>query len=178
MDLKGRLSNPFDIAETLAAQGSERIGDSSGGVETTRIRPSGDRPVGPREEEGRLSNPAQRRLSPTQLADLLDAYRAGATISQLAIEFGIHRTTVAGHLDRHGVPRHSEQSAWTDDTLREAAEMYAEGLSLADIAAEYGIDAQTVANRFRRAGVAVRPRRGWTSRPERRGAAQPASDSG
>ena len=127
---------------------------------------------------GRLSNPPQRRLSPTDIDDLVAAYQAGATISQLAVEFGIHRATVAGHLDRHGVPRHSEQSAWTDDTLREAAEMYAEGLSLADIAAEYGIDAQTVANRFRWAGVAVRPRRGWTSRPERRGAAQPASDSG
>ena len=113
---------------------------------------------------GRLSNPPQRRLSPTDVDDLIAACQAGATISQLAVEFGIHRTTVTGHLDRHGVPRHSEQTAWGDRTLKEAAEMYAAGLSLADVGEQFGIDAQTVANRFRRAGVAVRPRRGWTSR--------------
>lgn len=63
------------------------------------------------DRKGRLSNPPQRRLSPTDLDDLIEAYQAGATISQLADEFGIHRTTVAGHLDRHGVPRHSQQTA-------------------------------------------------------------------
>ena len=115
------------------------------------------------EEKGRLSNPPQRRLSPTDIDDLLEAYRAGATISQLAVEFSIHRTTVASHLDRHGVPRHSEQTAWDDEILTQAAELYASGLSLADVADQFGVDAQTVANRFRRASVPVRPRRGWTS---------------
>ena len=164
MDLKGRLSNPLEIAETLAAQWSQPIDGPRRGVETTQIRPSDDHAEGPREERGRLSNPPQRRLSPTDIDDLVNAYRAGATISQLAVEFGIHRTTVAGHLDRHGVPRHSELTVWDDDILREAAEMYATGLSLTDVAHQFGIDAQTVANRFRRAGVAVRPRRGWASR--------------
>ena len=94
---------------------------------------------------------------------MISAYQAGATISQLAVDFGIHRTTVAGHIDRHGVPRHSELTVWDDSILREAAELYAAGSSLADVAHQFGVDAQTVANRFRRAGVAVRPRRGWTS---------------
>ena len=116
--------------------------------------------------KGRLSNPAQRRLSPTNIDDLVEAYKAGATISQLAVEFNVHRTTVVGHLDRHGVPRHSEQTAWDDEILSQAAELYAAGLSLADVAQQYGIDAQTVANRFRRAGVPVRPRRGWSSRTQ------------
>ena len=161
MDLKGRLSNPLEIAETLAAQRSERIVGSSESVETARIRPSGDHAEGPREDKGRLSNPPQRRLSPTDLDDLLEAYKAGATISQLAVEFSIHRTTVASHLDRHGVPRHSEQTAWDDEILTQAAELYASGLSLGGVADQFGIDAQTVANRFRRAGVPVRARRGW-----------------
>jgi lambda repressor-like predicted transcriptional regulator len=164
VDLQGRLSNPLEIAETLAAQRSEQIVGASESVETARIRPSDDHAERPREEKGRLSNPPQRRLAPTDLDDLLDAYRAGATISQLAVEFSIHRTTVASHLDRHGVPRHSELTVWDDDILRDAAEMYATGLSLADVAHQFGVDAQTVANRFRRAGVAVRTRRGWTSR--------------
>ena len=74
------------------------------------------------------------------------------------------RTTVTSHLNRDGVPRHSEQTAWDDRTLKEAAELYVAGRSLADVGEQFGIDAQTVANRFRRAGVAVRPRRGWPSR--------------
>ena len=84
-------------------------------------------------------------------------------------EFGIHRTTVAGHLDRHRVARHNEQRAWDDEILNQAAEVYATGRSLADVADQFGVDAQTVANRVRRAGVALRPRRGWISRihPER-----------
>ena len=111
-------------------------------------------PTTPRglKKKGTALNPPQRRLSPTDIDDLIAAYRAGATIIQLAMEFGIHRTTVAGHLDRHGVPRHSELTVWDDDILREAAELYATGLSLAD-----------VAERFRRAGVTVRPRRGWAA---------------
>ena len=116
--------------------------------------------------KGRLSNPPQRRLSPTDIDDVIAAYQAGATISQLAMEFGVHRTTLAGHLDRHGVPRHSEQTAWDDEILKEAAEQYTGGRSLADVAERFGIDAQTVANRFRLAGVPVRPRRGWSSRTQ------------
>jgi transposase-like protein len=116
------------------------------------------------------SQPARTTLlpclapDPATRDDLVEAYQAGATISQLAVEFGIHRTTVAGHLDRQGVPRHCEQTAWDDEIVKHAAELYATGLSLADVAGQFGIDAQTVSNRFRRAGVAVRPRRGWTPR--------------
>ena len=112
--------------------------------------------------KGRLSNPPQRRLSPTEIDDLIEAYPAGATIRQLAGDYGIHRSTVAGHLDRHGVPRHSEQTAWDDEILTQAAELYASGSSLGGVADQFGIDAQTVANRFRRAGAPVRARRGWT----------------
>ena len=164
MDLKGRLSNPLEIAETLAAQRSQPILGSVDGIETTQIRPSDDRSEGPREEKGRLSNPPQRRLSPADVDDLIASYRGGASISQLAAEFGLHRTTVAGHLDRHGVPRHSGQTGWDDETLNEAAELYESGLSLADVAHQFEIDAQTVANRFRHAGVPVRSRRGWVAK--------------
>ena len=142
---------------------SQPISSPRESIETTPFRPSNDHAQGPREEKGRLSNPPQRRLSPTDIDDLIEAYRAGATINQLAVQFGIHRTTIAGHLDRHGVPRHSKQTAWDDEILTQASELYATGLSLADVAHHFGIDAQTVANRFRRAGVAVRHRRGWTS---------------
>ena len=161
MDLWGRLSNPPEAIETVAAQGSEPIGEPRERTENARIGPPKDPSETPREEKGRLSNPTQRRLSPTDVDDLVNEYRAGTTITQLALQYGVHRTTVAAHLDHHHIPRHHERTTWDDDTLREAAAQYATGLSLADVAAGYGIDAQTVANRFRRAGIPIRPRRGW-----------------
>ena len=85
-------------------------------------------------------------------------------MTQLAADFGIHRTTVAGHLDRHDVPRHHDQTPWDDITLRRAADLYATGPSLAEVADRYDIDAQTVANRFRRANTPIRSRRGSPSR--------------
>ena len=45
-----------------------------------RSRRSDDHAERPREEEGQLSNPAQRRLSPADIDDLISAYQAGATI--------------------------------------------------------------------------------------------------
>ena len=50
VDLKGRLSNPPDLPETPVAQEPEPVGGASGGVGTTRIRPSVDHAEGPREE--------------------------------------------------------------------------------------------------------------------------------
>lgn len=163
MDLKGQLSNPRDKLDTLAAQGSEQDGDPQRSPTNTRNGILNELCESPREEKGRLSNPTQRRLSRADIDELVVAYQAGATISQLAADFGIHRTTVAAHLDRHGTPRHSEQTAWNIDTLKQAARLYSTGLSLVDVADQFGIDPQTVANRFRRAGVPVRPRRGWSS---------------
>ncbi|MCP3938509.1 MAG: hypothetical protein GY708_24440 [Actinomycetia bacterium] len=113
---------------------------------------------------GAAFTPSPATPLPHDSDELVATYRAAATIGQVAADIGVHRTTVAAHLERRGVPRHSEQAAWETDTLREAAEQYAPGLSLADLADRYRIDAQTVANRFRRTGVTVRPRRGWSSR--------------
>ena len=110
---------------------------------------------------GRLSNPLQRRLCPTDITELIAAYRAGATINELADRHELHRTTVAARLDRHHVERHHSHNAWTSETLAAAADLDATGLSLAAVAATYGINPQPVVNRFRQARIPTRPRRGW-----------------
>jgi len=122
-------------------------------VGTTQTRPSNDHAAVPRQAKGRLSNPAQRRLSPTDIDDLISAYQAGATINQLAVKFGIHRTTVAAHLDRRGIPRHNDHTAWSDEKLRQGAELYTTGLTLADVANHRQ---PTPTRRRRRAGLAAR----------------------
>jgi hypothetical protein len=111
----GRLSNPPGPAETLATQRPEQDRDRQANTANTRNRASDDPSESPREEKGQLSNPTQRRLSPTDVDALINDYRTGATINQLAANFGVHRTTVAAHLDHHQIPRHREQTSWDDD---------------------------------------------------------------
>ena len=161
----GRLSDPLEIAEALAAQGSQRIDGPREVLEIARSEGRDDPYGGPREESGTAFKPFPTTPLPSDADDLIAAYQAGATLNQLADHYGIHRTTVAAHLDRHGAPRHDDRTAWDEGALEEAAEMYAAGLSLVDVASRFGIDAQTVANRFRRAGRPIRPRRGWRLQP-------------
>ena len=46
-----------------------------------------------------------RRLSVAQIEGLVEQYRSGLTVYELAVVFGIHRTTVGIILRRHGVAR-------------------------------------------------------------------------
>jgi DNA-binding transcriptional ArsR family regulator len=43
------------------------------------------------------------RLSVSQVTALVDSYRAGETVYELAARFGIHRATVSAHLHRQGI---------------------------------------------------------------------------
>ncbi len=43
---------------------------------------------------------SQKRLSATQVDELVSARKAGATINELAEQFGIHRTTVMSRLKK------------------------------------------------------------------------------
>jgi lambda repressor-like predicted transcriptional regulator len=167
VDLWGRLSNPLEAVGTVAAQGfAASHGDAESAESRLSTGPeSTQRP--PPEDKGRLSNPIQRHLSPTEIGELIAAYGAGATINELAHQYGLHRTTVAAHLDRNHIERHHPHTEWANETLTAAADLYASGLSLAAVAARYGIDPQTVANRFRRAGIPVRTRRGWPPQHKR-----------
>jgi DNA-binding transcriptional ArsR family regulator len=38
-----------------------------------------------------------------QIAELAETYRSGKTIKELASAFGVHRTTVAAHLEAQGI---------------------------------------------------------------------------
>jgi lambda repressor-like predicted transcriptional regulator len=186
----GRLSNPPDPLESLAGQG---IADSSETRENAAKRvehapnPSAS---GGREEEGQLSHPStastevltamqasattdhprrhqvQKRLRGTEVDDLVAAYRAGASLDDLADRFGVHRTTAVAHLRRRHVEPRDGFTAWDPAALTAAAALYASGASLAAVATRFGVDPSTVANRFRRVGIAVRPRRGWPQEAE------------
>ncbi len=89
------------------------------------------------------SLPVQRRLAPGEVAELVAAYRRGVPVEDLAAAFRVHRTTVLGHVRRHGVPKR-ERRALQGEDLGRAAQLYAEGRSAAWVAVQFGVAASTV----------------------------------
>ncbi|MCA1604115.1 MAG: hypothetical protein LC775_01195 [Acidobacteria bacterium] len=91
------------------------------------------------------------------LDHLVAAYHDGATVYDLARQFGIHRTTVGKHLRARGV--YTTPLALVPGDVPVAADLYRHGWSLARIAEKYGTTAGTVRTRLLEVGV--RMRRPW-----------------
>jgi len=117
----------------------------------------------------------QRRLTRSEVDNLVDLYATGINVRQLATAFGINRDTalrrlqrrggvchrtVIEHLQRAGVHMRKPQRKLVDGRLTQAIEHYSAGLSLARVGQILGVDAKTVGRSLRDAGVEVRPRRG------------------
>ena len=87
-----------------------------------------------------------RRLSSSQIDELVAAYQAGATQAALAERFGQHENTIGLHLRKRGVlgrgPRvlTDEQA----DELRRLRE--SEGLSYAELGRRFGVSDRTARN--------------------------------
>lgn len=93
-------------------------------------------------------------LSAAEVAALVDGYRAGASINELATRCGIHRTTVTQHLHRSGAPiRHR---GLDDKQIDRAVHSYQHGHSLTRIGARLGVHAETVRQALRARGVQMR----------------------
>jgi len=161
VDLWGRLSNPPPAVQTLAGQGSAGPRPPRQVVDDTRNRASVSAAGAVSEEEGRLSNPVQRRASEATVDELVVAYLEGLSIDGLAVQFGLHRTTIISHLDRRGIERRRSVRRMTDRSVRQAAKRYETRESLKVVAARFGVDAKTLAREFKRGGIAIRRRNGW-----------------
>lgn len=107
-------------------------------------------------------------LNDTEMARLIEHYKAGATVYELAVEFGVHRTIISQRLKGAGVAMRLQPL--TVDRAQEAAALYATGMSLADVGTQLGVHASTVLTALRQQGVEVRkpwehPRDRITNRP-------------
>ena len=69
----------------------------------------------------------QRRLTGAQVAEMATKYEAGATVYQLAAEFGCHRTTVAERLKKSGIVMRGQSPA--PEVIDSMARLYTRGLS-------------------------------------------------
>ena len=104
--------------------------------------------------------PVQRRLNPSELEDVVARYQSGRTLADLAREFGIHRRTVADHLERLGIPRRVNLPKLSPSEVKRAAIRYRAGESLANVGKALNVDASTIQRSLKRVGVQIRPRRG------------------
>jgi hypothetical protein len=103
----------------------------------------------------------QRRLPPNQVEALVADYHAGRSVSELAAQYRLHRTTAHDHSKRSGIGRQQWVRKLSGAQIQEAAQLYAGGLSLSTVGEKFKVDAATVRRAFTQAGVPVRARRGW-----------------
>jgi site-specific DNA recombinase len=110
-------------------------------------------PSGPPEAVPRTIR-RQRRLSQEQVHELIDSYRLGICVNDLAAQFEIHRSTVFDHVNRAGIRR--RYPAIGPREVEEAAELYRTGQSLRAIGIHFGVHASTVGQYLVRAGIKLR----------------------
>ena len=90
-----------------------------------------------------------------QIDRVAERYLAGESVTVLAGELGVHRTTIVGHLKRRSVS--TRYKIMTEKDLAEAARLYEQGWSLARVGERFGVGAHTVLNTFRAVGITTRP---------------------
>lgn len=100
----------------------------------------------------------RRRLSTRDAADIVLAYQAGATGSELASKYGINRRTVSAVVARGGASLRYRLIG--SEELAQAIQQYESGRSLAEIARELGVSRGTVCTALRAAGVVIRDSHG------------------
>lgn len=98
------------------------------------------------------------RLNAAQLDQLVQSYRAGATVYDLAALFSIDRRTVSMHLKRQG--EQLRRRPPPADLINEMVRMYRSGLSLARVSEGVGVSAGTVLRQLNDRGVTTRDTHG------------------
>ena len=99
-----------------------------------------------------------RRLSSAEVTQLVELYRGGKSMRELAHQFGIHRVTVSRLLKRQRVGL--RKRGLDADQIDEAVKMYLSGNSVAQIGEHFGVDHGTVWRQVCRRGVKMRDSHG------------------
>jgi transposase-like protein len=154
--LTDSLSNPAEAVARLVVALGERGGHGNvqvtGGVPEAIIAQTGA--VDP--ASVRLQVRENRKLSPAEVAELVDTYQAGASQRELTRRFGLHEQTVRAHLRRQGVTLRL-QRVLTDTQEAEAVRLYVEEVwSLAELAARFEVGQTAIRSVLMRRGVARR----------------------
>ena len=100
----------------------------------------------------------QRRLIAAQMIEMVQRYEEGATVYELATEFGCHRTTVSTRLKKARVSLRLQSP--TSEVIDLMANLYTSGLSSMEIGERLGYCANTVRNGLQRQGIQLRDTHG------------------
>jgi DNA invertase Pin-like site-specific DNA recombinase len=112
-------------------------------------------PPSPQVKQPKPSYRMTRRLSPTELQQVIELYRLGLSTYKLARQFGTNRHTITGHLRRGGVALRSRHKL-TPHLIEQAKQLYADGASLAVIGTQFGLSPTTIGTALTKAGVRLR----------------------
>ena len=105
----------------------------------------------------------QRRLTKAQVIEIAARYEEGATVYELAADFGCNRTTVAARLKKAGIVMRLQPSS--KEVVHEMVRLYQSGLSLADVGFQVGTSAGTVLRYLSDHGVRTRDTHGRERHP-------------
>jgi len=112
------------------------------------------RPIRPNRATAELQR--QRRLTRSEIDNLVDLYATGINVRQLAAAFGINRDTALGHLQRRDVPSRATVHKLTDKQLATAARRYLAGEPMAELCGDLGINPTTLRRELTKTGVQLR----------------------
>lgn len=107
----------------------------------------------PRRAEDR-KRAVQPRVSDEQTVRIVEGYKAGRTVYELAAEFGYNRVTISAVLKRQSIAL--RRTSPTPQQIDEMTRLYESGLSLAAVGKQLGFNASTVLARLRAVGIKTR----------------------
>ena len=108
-----------------------------------------------------------KHLNDTEIAKLIEGYKAGATVYELADRFAVKRETTSNHLKANGVDLNYRFISPGD--LQQMIDLYETGLSVADVAKRVGRHHSGVWRALSKAGVQMRGTHDWrTMQKDRR----------
>ena len=76
------------------------------------------------------------------MIEIVARYEEGATVYEIAAEFGCHRTTVAAQLKKAGIAMQYQSP--TSEAIASMVRLYATGLSFQEVGKQLGFCANTV----------------------------------
>lgn len=94
-------------------------------------------------------------VTPQLTVQMVVLYESGASISEVARTFNVHRETATRHLRVGGAQMRT--LGLTDAQVELAEELYLSGLTLAQVGERVGVTQKTVGRYLRDRGVELRP---------------------
>lgn len=98
-------------------------------------------------------------------SEAAERYREGATIAQLAHDYGVTDSAIRFMLQRRNVELRGKTRSFDYD---EAARMYQDGMLVKEIATHFGVTESSVRRAMHRVGVKVNPRQRQVANTRRR----------